>query len=325
MAALGRCMMIVNPASGTVSKHRIVPHVCKRFDKLGINYTVSPTRYPGHARELAREAAADSYDVVIAVGGDGTVNEVASGLVGSATALAIIPTGSGNGLARHLGIPVDIDSSIRVIAKNNVISADYGTANDKPFFCTFGVGFDAAVSERCACQKRRGILMYLKNTINEYMSFSPEEYVIEANGQVITDRAFLVVVCNASQYGNNAFVAPEASVTDGELDITIVHAGNVLTQAFVGVDMLTGLIGKNALVDTIRTRSAVIRRRETGAAHLDGDAVEMPPLIEIKCHPGKLRVLSPTNSTRFVPLLTPTRLFFRDVLLTMRHLFPNAK
>ena len=289
MSGVGRCMMIVNPASGTVSKHRIVPHVCKRLDKLGVRYDVSATRYPGHAVELARKAAADGYDVVIAVGGDGTVNEVATGLVGSTTALAIVPTGSGNGLARHLGIPVDVDSSIRVLAKKNVITADYGTANDRPFFCTFGVGFDAAVSERCARQKRRGILMYLKNTVNEYINFSPEEYVIEANGQVITDRAFLVVACNASQYGNNAFVAPEASVTDGELDITIVHAGNVITQAFVGVDMLTGLIGKNALVDTIRTKSAVIRRTDTGAAHLDGDAIEMPPVIEIKCHAGKLR------------------------------------
>lgn len=323
MSDLGRCMMIVNPASGTVSKHRIVPHVCKRLDKLGVNYNVSATRYPGHAIELARKAAADGYDVVLAVGGDGTVNEVATGLVGSSTALAIVPTGSGNGLARHLGIPVDVDSSIRVLAKKNVITADYGTANDRPFFCTFGVGFDAAVSERCARQKRRGILMYLKNTVNEYINFSPEEYVIEANGQVITDRAFLVVACNASQYGNNAFVAPEASVTDGELDITIVHAGNVITQAFVGVDMLTGLIGKNALVDTIRTKSAVIRRTNSGAAHLDGDAVEMPPAIEIKCHAAKLRVFAPTTSTRFRPVITPTMLFIRDCLLGLRHLFPN--
>lgn len=323
MSGVGRCMMIVNPASGTVSKHRIVPHVCKRLDRLGVKYDVSATRYPGHAVELARKAAADGYDVVIAVGGDGTVNEVATGLVGSATALAIVPTGSGNGLARHLGIPVDVDSSIRVLAKKNVITADYGTANDRPFFCTFGVGFDAAVSERCARQKRRGILMYLKNTVNEYINFSPEEYVIEANGQVITDRAFLVVACNASQYGNNAFVAPEASVTDGELDITIVHAGNVITQAFVGVDMLTGLIGKNALVDTIRTKSAVIRRTDSGAAHLDGDAIEMPPVIEIKCHAGKLHVFAPTKSTRFRPVITPTILFIRDMLLAVRHLFPN--
>jgi len=325
MATVGRCLMIVNPASGTVSKHRIIPHICHRLDRHGIDYTIAGTRYPGHAKELARQAAVDGYNTVIAVGGDGTVNEVASGLVGTSTALAIIPTGSGNGLARHLGIPVDIDSSISVIAKSNIIEADYGTANDRPFFCTFGVGFDAAVSERCARQKRRGILMYLKNTIDEYMKFSPEKYTIEANGQVITDRAFLIVACNASQYGNNAFVAPDASITDGELDITIVHAGNIITQAFVGVDMLTGFIGKNALVDTIRTSSAIIRRNDSGAAHIDGDAIEMPPVIEIKCHSGKLRVFSPTKSTRFIPFVTPTYLFFRDMILSVRHLFPNAK
>lgn len=325
MAGKRRCLMIVNPASGTVSKHRIIPHICHRLDRLDLDYTIANTRYPGHAGTIARQAAADGYDCVIAVGGDGTVNEVASSLVGTNTTMAIIPTGSGNGLARHLGIPVDIDSSIRVIAKNNIIEADYGTANDKPFFCTFGIGFDAAVSERCARQKRRGILMYLKNTIDEYMKFSPEKYTIEANGQVITDRAFLVVACNASQYGNNAFVAPDASITDGELDITIVHAGNIITQAFVGVDMLTGFIGKNALVDTIRTSSAVIRRTDSGAAHIDGDAIEMPPVIEIKCHKGKLRMLSPTKSTRFIPIVTPTYLFFRDMILSVRHLFPNAK
>jgi len=325
MVDIGRCLMIVNPASGTVSKHRIVPHICHRLDSLGINYTISNTRYPGHAKEIAAKAADDGYDIVIAVGGDGTVNEVASGLVGTSTALAIIPTGSGNGLARHLGIPVDIDSSISVIAKNNIIDTDYGTANDRPFFCTFGIGFDAAVSERCARQKRRGILMYLKNTFDEYINFSPEKYTIEANGQVITDRAFLIVACNASQYGNNAFVAPDASVTDGELDITIVHAGNIISQAFVGVSMLTGFIGKNALVDMIRTSSAVIRRTDSGAAHIDGDAIEMPPVIEIKCHKGKIKILSPTKSTRFIPFVTPTYLFFRDMILSVRHLFPNAK
>lgn len=291
---------------------------------MGIDHKVAPTRAPGHATELARQAAADGYDFVIAVGGDGTVNEIAQGLIGTNTAMAIVPTGSGNGLARHLGIPVDIDSSLRVIAKHNIVTCDYGSANGRPFFCTFGVGFDAAVSERCARQKRRGLLMYLKNTINEYVNFSPEEYIIEANGQRITDRAFLVVVCNASQYGNNAFVAPEASVTDGELDITIVHAGNILTQALVGVDMLAGIIGKNALVETIRTRSAVIRRSNSGAAHLDGDAIVMPADIEIRCHHAKVKFFAPTKSTRFRPVITPIYLFLRDIFLSFRHLLPNA-
>lgn len=317
----GKYLLIVNPASGSVSKHKIIPHICKRLHKMGIDFEVASTRYPGHARELAAEAAAAGRPAVLACGGDGTINEVASGLVGTDTALGILPAGSGNGFARHLGIPVDIDSALNAIAKKNIIASDYGTANGRPFFCTFGVGFDAAVSERCARQKRRGILMYLKNTINEYVKFMPEEYVIEAGGRVITERAFLVVCCNASQYGNNAFVAPEASVTDGELDITIVHGGDILSRAIVGVDMITGLIGKNALAETIRTTSATIRRKNSGAAHIDGDAVDMGECIEVVCHPGKLRVFSVTESTRFIPFITPTRLFFRDLFLSISHIF----
>ena len=215
---IDRCLLIVNPASGTVSKHRIIPHVLRRLERMGLRCDVAPTRRPGHATELARKAVDDGYELVLACGGDGTVNEIATGLCGTSAAMGIIPAGSGNGLARHLGIPVDIDSSLRVIKKQNIIAADYGTANGRPFFCTFGVGFDAAVSERCARQKRRGIMMYLKTTINEYVRFMPEEYIIEANGRVLTEKAFLVVCCNASQYGNNAFVAPQASVTDGELE-----------------------------------------------------------------------------------------------------------
>ncbi len=322
---IDRCLLIVNPASGTVSKHRIIPHVLRRLEHMGMRCDVAPTRGPGHATELARKAVDDGYELVLACGGDGTVNEIATGLCGTSAAMGIIPAGSGNGLARHLGIPVDIDSSLRVIKKQNIIAADYGTANGRPFFCTFGVGFDAAVSERCARQKRRGIMMYLKTTINEYVRFMPEEYIIEANGRVLTEKAFLVVCCNASQYGNNAFVAPQASVTDGELDITIVHAGNLITQAIVGVDMLTGFIGKNALVDSFRASQAVIRRKTPGCAHIDGDAVAMDEVIEVKCHPGKLRLLAPTRSTRFVPILTPVALFMRDVFFSFLHIFPHHK
>lgn len=316
-------MMIVNPASGTVSKHRILPHICRCLAQMGIEVDLRSTRGPGHATELAAEATAAGYHSVLACGGDGTINETATALCGTDTALGIIPSGSGNGLARHLGIPVDIDSSLRVIAERNIIAADYGTANGRPFFCTFGVGFDAAVSERCARQRRRGIAMYLKNVIDEYVTFSPEQYVIEANGSVITDRAFLVVCCNASQYGNNAFVAPEASVTDGELDITIVHAGNILTRAIVGVDMFTGNMGKNALVDIIRTDSATIHRNTPGVAHIDGDAIDMPADIEVKCHAGSIRLYAPTGNTVFRPIVTPIRLALRDTWLAIRHLFPH--
>ena len=278
--------LIVNPASGTVSKHRIIPDVLRCLSRYGYDVELQATNGPGHATAIAVEIAGNgSFDGVLVAGGDGTVNEAARGLIGTTTPLGIIPCGSGNGLARHLGIPVDVARSLRVICENHVIAADYGTANGEPFFCTFGVGFDAAVSERFARQKRRGLMMYLKSVIDEYVSFSPERYVIEVNGQTISDRAFLVVVCNASQYGNNAFIAPDASVTDGELDITVVHTGNIFQNAVLGVDFLTGYLGKNALIDTFRASNLRITRTSHGAAHIDGDPALMSSEISIECHP----------------------------------------
>lgn len=316
-----KAILIVNPASGTISKHKVVPKIIKRLQSYGVDVIVAPTEGPGHATEIAQKSAREGVEAVLCCGGDGTVNETARGLIGTGVPLGIIPAGSGNGLARHLGIPVDVERSLKVIAEHNVLDIDYGTANDAPFFCTFGVGFDAAVSERFARQKRRGLMMYLKSAIDEYIHFAPERYIIEAEGKTIADHAYLVVACNASQYGNNAFIAPEASVTDGELDITVVHTGNLFKQAVLGVDFLTGFIGKNALIDTFRARHVRIIRQSTGAAHIDGDPLVMPSVIDIECHPQKLTIFAPTKQTRFRPIITPWCLFWRDAWLMVSRLF----
>lgn len=316
-------LLLVNPVSGTVSKKRIVPRLRKKMEKAGMDFDIVFTEGPGHGAELARAASSRGFGSVLACGGDGTVNEIAAALAGSDTVFGIIPTGSGNGLARHLGIPVDPEMALKVIVENNIIRSDYGSANGRPFFCTFGIGFDAAVSERCAREHSRGLLMYLKHTISEYIKFHPEEYVIEVNGHVITEKAFLVVCCNASQYGNNAFIAPHASVTDGELDITIVHGGNLLSEALAGLDILTGMVRKNAYMDVIRTTNARIIRKTDGVAHIDGDAVMMPEIIDVKCVPSALNVFAPTQNTEFRPILTPVTMFFRDMGIALSHLVPR--
>lgn len=315
--------LIVNPASGTVPKRKLVPRIVSKLAKSGIDLDVHYTKRQGHATEMARKFSKDNkYSAVVVCGGDGTVNETARGLIGTAMPMGIIPAGSGNGLARHLGIPVDIDRSLRVIAERNTLEIDYGSANGSPFFCTFGVGFDAAVSERFARSKRRGLITYLSSALDEFVRFSPEEYEIEANGNTIADKAFLVVVCNASQYGNNAFIAPTASVTDGELDVTIVYTGNLIQTAKLGVDFLTGYIGKNALINTFRAKEIKIRRKTAGVGHLDGDPSEMPQTIEVSCHPAGLTVLAPTRQTRFKPIITPISVFCRDIMLGAWRLLP---
>lgn len=318
-----RILLITNPISGTYSKQRISQEIEKRVRNMGHEIETVYTSGPGDATRLAREAVEKHFDIVLSCGGDGTVNETARGLLHSDVALGILPNGSGNGLARHIDIPPDPLLALKIVKQMNVVDCDYCTVNDVPFFCTFGIGFDAAVSRRFAMSRRRGLMTYLKSAIEEFMQFNSEKCTLTVNGQSIEVNAFLIACCNASQYGNNAFIAPTASITDGILDITIVHHGNAISQLLVGVDLLTGSIAKGGLIDTFRTESVIIERSKEGIVHLDGESIEMPKRLDVRCHRGGLKILSPSKKSRFKPLFTPVRLFFRDCGITMSRLINN--
>lgn len=313
-------MLIINPISGTAAKAGIEEMASARLAPLGITLEPRYTTCSGDATRLAREAVEKGYQAVLAAGGDGTINETARALCGSNVPLGIIPAGSGNGLARHVAIPIDPELSLDVIAARHVEAVDYGTVNDNPFFCTMGVGFDAAVSHRFARQGRRGKMMYLKSAIDEYANYRPEQYTLSCNGDIITDRAFLVAVANASQYGNNAYIAPQASITDGLLDVTIIHAGNPLQTAQMGIDMMTGYINNNVLIETFRTPSVVIYRRDRGPAHVDGEPIVMGNILDVKCHKHRLLMYTPADKSPFLPIVTPITSGWSDFRITLRHL-----
>ena len=311
-------LLIINPKAGTESKQGLEELVASR---LGFAPEVAYTTGRGSASQLAGSAASRGFKAVIAAGGDGTVNETAAALLHTPTALGIIPCGSGNGLARHLNIPMERQGAVDVIAAGHIERCDYGTADGAPFFCTFGVGFDAAVSAKFDKESRRGRLTYLRNTFLEYLSYHPETYTIRAAGKEVSNKAFLVAVCNASQYGNNAYIAPHASMTDGLLDVTIVHSGSPLTTALVGVDLLTGFIDRNMLIDTFKTRDVVIERRSPGPAHLDGEPRQLGSTVEISCHPGALNIFTPMVTESFKPIITPARALMRDINYAIRQIF----
>ncbi|MCM1519987.1 MAG: diacylglycerol kinase family lipid kinase [Lachnoclostridium sp.] len=315
-----KALLIINPISGTANKDGLDEYVKSRLESSCWNITVKYTKKHGDATLFARQAVKEGFDAVFSAGGDGTVNETAAALCNSNTILGIIPCGSGNGLARHTGIPVGIREGVDVILDNNCVAADYMTVNDYPCFCTFGVGFDAAVSEAFARKKARGKLSYIQSTFETYQHFKPENYTIEINDEVLEKRAFLIAVCNASQYGNNAYIAPHASITDGMLDVTIIHSGNALSTALVGIDLMTGFVDKNALIDTIRTSELVITRSAAGPAHIDGEPVDLPEKIHIKCHPGKLKIFMPSNQADFKPILTPLLAFLTDVKVAINNI-----
>lgn len=313
-------MLVINPISGTGKKDGLAEMVTERLASQGYNIDVRYTTCRGDATCLSREAVECGYKGVLAAGGDGTINEVARALCGTGVALGIIPAGSGNGLARHVGIPVDSELSLKVIEENNIVAVDYGTVNGTQFFCTMGIGFDAAVSHRFAKKNKRGLMMYIKSAIDELAAYQPETYTLSVNGDIITRKAFIIAVANASQYGNNAYIAPEASITDGLLDVTVVRPGNPIETARMGIDMMTGYINKNILIETFRTPSLAIYRKSEGAAHIDGEPVDLGAILDIRCHRSELMMFTPTRRTQFKPVLTPLISIFNDCRIKARHL-----
>lgn len=301
-----KTLLIANPHSGTGgSKEQLAQWAGEVLIPAGHEVHTVFTEYAGHATVLAQQAVDEDYDTVVACGGDGTVNETARALCATDTTLGIVPCGSGNGLARHMQIPLDPRAALEVIASGDTETCDYCTAGGIPFFCTFGMGFDAAVSDRFASTPhRRGLKNYLRSVVEELSHYHSNTYTLTTDAGVITDKAFIIACCNASQYGNNAFIAPGASITDGLVDITVIHHGTLLEHALSGMELLSGAIHKSPRIDTLQTRSVRIHRSEPGAVHLDGEPHNMGTDIDVVCHHAALKIFS-HGQLKVLPLLTP--------------------
>lgn len=292
-------VFIMNPISGTVSKAGI-PHIIEaNLDKEKFDYTIRETQYAGHASVIAEEAKDEKADIVVAVGGDGTVNEVARAIVQSDTALAILPCGSGNGLARHLMLPMNIKGVIRIINQCEVHCLDYGTINNIPFFCTCGMGFDAFISMKFAMSGKRGPISYVENVLKEGLKYKPETYEIEDETGTKRYKAFLISCANASQYGNDAYIAPQASMSDGLMDVIIMEPFDVLEAPQISIDMFNKTLNKNSKIKTFKTKKIHIHRDQPGVIHYDGDPLMMGEDIDIELIAKGIKILvNPTADKR---------------------------
>lgn len=293
-----KIVFVVNPISGTANKRSILRQVDRLIDKEQFEYSITETQYAGHATEIARVAANEGVDIVCAIGGDGTVNETARALVHTDTALAIIPCGSGNGLARHLHIPMDAIRAIRLINETAPMRIDYGLINLHPFFCTCGVGFDAFISQKFAEAGRRGPATYVENVLRSALNYAPETYELDVeneDAEHATYKAVLIACANASQYGNNAYIAPQASVRDGLMDVTIVEPFTVLEVPQLAVLLFNGAIDESSRIRTFRCRHLVIRRSKPGVIHYDGDPVESGERVDVSIVPKGLLCVCPTD------------------------------
>lgn len=282
---------IINPISGTANKRTIVKAIDKYLDRSQWAPSLVYTEYRSHATELARQYAALGFDAVVAVGGDGTVNEVADGLRHTQTAMGILPIGSGNGFARHLEIPLKVQRAVELLNNSEPITVDYAMAEEQPFFVTCGTGFDAEISEKFAAAGKRGFLTYLKNIVKDFFSYQPQHYIIKTDEGDIDTEAFLITCANANQWGNAAYIAPKASLQDGLLDVAVLSKFPLTAVPELALRLFEKNLDESLYLTTIKCREVTIVREQADAFHLDGDPVQMPAEVHVKIVPEALRVL----------------------------------
>jgi len=241
--------------------------------------------------QLAQQAVADRIDTVIAVGGDGTINEVASALVGTDVIFGIIPGGSGNGLSRFLDIPMHTEKAIENINTGRAEIIDTATANGRRFFNMAGLGFDAHIAEVFAQQKERGFVTYAKSTFSEIMNYKPRTYHIEVDNKKYERQAFMLSFANSSQYGNNAHISPKASVQDGLLDVCIIKPFSLWRFPEMALRMFTKTTSGSKFVEIIKGKHIVIKQNQPGPMHLDGEPFMITEDVEINMVPGSLKII----------------------------------
>ncbi len=286
-----RILFIVNPISGGLSKVFIPNLIDKNLDHQKFDARIIYTTHHEHAKVLAEEAVAGDIDIVVAVGGDGTINEVAGVLESSGKILAIVPCGSGNGLARTLGIPLSNEKAIAKINQLKTIEIDVGLLNDKKFFNMAGMGFDAHISAHFANSIRRGFVGYIKSTLKEVAGYKAQSYIINIDGKSIKTDAFMLSLANSSQYGNNAHISPTASTQDGLLDICIIKPFPLRLFPVLGYRMFAKTSANSKYVDIIKAQNFKIIREAEAPVHVDGEPFLMGTELTVGIKPLALKII----------------------------------
>lgn len=279
---------IINPISGGKKKTQLVEDIESFCTSHGLEYNLAYTERKGHASLLAKESDAD---IIVAVGGDGTVNDVAAALVGSDKVMGIIPCGSGNGLGRHLGI--SNSNALDTLINGTVIKADCGELNAHFFCCTCGTGLDALIGARFAKKSRRGFLSYVESSLETWNSFKPESYEIDIDGEKLSIMATMITVGNANQWGNNAFITPHASICDGYLDVAVVPSLNTLEMPLFLDFLMTKRLHKTHFAKYYRGKQIKISRKQVEDVHYDGEPDVLGQQLNISVHQGAIKMLVP--------------------------------
>ncbi len=284
---------IINPIAGGKNKFHFSQTIEKDLDLSKFEYQIIQTERVNHAFDLTKIAIQEGAQIVVAVGGDGTINEIAAALVGTQTKLAIIPFGSGNGLARALKIPMNTSKALSIINQTNSDLIDVAKLNDNFFFNMSGLGFDAHISHVFSKDKKRGLLGYIKATFRELKNYKSENYQINIDGKLINERAFILSIANSSQYGNEAHIAPRAQLHDGLLDLIIVKPFPLILMPIMAFRLFTKSADRSKYLISLQGKSIQISNNKKSVIHLDGEAKLINENINISIQPLALNVIVP--------------------------------
>ena len=287
-----KILFIINPISG-VGRYKIVEKLIeKKLDKTIFDYELAYTKAPKHAINLSKQGANENFDIVVAVGGDGSVNEVGRSLIGTKTALAILPCGSGNGAARHLDIPMDLVKAMKMINQGKTAMIDTFNINNEVAINTAGIGFAAHIAYEFSKNKKRGFSNYLKIAVRDSLKYKSQPCEVEINGKIQKVDAFIIDIANGTQWGNNAVIAPHAENDDGLLDLCVIRDFHFMNFPVLATRLFTNSIHRSKFVEISKVKEVTIRQDKT-YAHVDGEPVIIGSELKVTVNPHSLKVIVP--------------------------------
>ena len=286
-----RIRFIINPISGKKHKDHLPEQIEAHLDLSKFDYEVTVSEYAGHAKLLAQEAIDAHFDILAVAGGDGSINEVGTRLIGTDTALAVIPCGSGNGLSRCLNIPLDPIKALDVINKNYRRKIDTVEVNGVPFISISGTGYDAKVADDYSKDPRRGFETYFRYIVRNFITMKEQPYTIIMPDETIKVNAFFISFANSNQMGYDVPISPKASLWDGLVDLCIVQKPNPLELPIMGGFMLDGMMDKAPKVKIIQTPEATIIRPQADVINLDGESIMMDKDLHLRVNPLSLNII----------------------------------
>lgn len=281
---------VINPNAGVKKKINIIEFIKVHFPKT-ISYDFIVWKNKDDFESVKQQILSGNYNIVVACGGDGTVNQVSSVVANTTMALGIFPLGSGNGLARSNRIPLDLKQALQIIERGTTKQIDGATINGNPFFCTAGIGFDAHIANEFAASTKRGFVTYFTTTIKEFFSYSPSLYKITIDGKIIETNAFLITVANAGQWGNDVYIAPEAELSDGILNVSILKPFSNFAIPMIGVKLFSKKIHTSINLISEKGKNIDIEFEGELPVHFDGEPIRVSNKLSITIMPLALHIV----------------------------------